>query len=55
MDKLPGAQRRKVAKAAEDNPPWQDVLNQIEAYVKEHEPDVKPEFQLHDDSKEARR
>ena len=55
LDKLPGAQRRKVAKAAENNPPWQDVLNQIEAYVKDHDPDVKPEFKLHDDSKEARR
>ena len=54
-DKLPGAQARKIQKAADGKPPWSDVFKQIEDYVAEHEPQVKANYSLHDDSKEARR
>ena len=54
-DKLPGAAEAKRKKAADGKPPWSDVLNQIETYIKENEPSVKANYSLHDDSKEAKR
>lgn len=54
-DKLPGADAAKRKKAADGKPPWSDVLNQIETYIKENEPSVKANYSLHDDSKEAKR
>lgn len=54
-DRLPGAQAAKLRKASDGNPPWSDVLKQIDEYIKANAPDTKRDYALHDTSKEAQR
>lgn len=54
-DGLPGAQAAKLRKASDGNPPWSDVLKQIDEYIKANAPDTKRDYALHDTSKEAQR
>ncbi|WP_284851404.1 oxygenase MpaB family protein [Corynebacterium rhinophilum] len=54
-DEKPGAEEYKKHNAAQGRPLWINALEEVQEHINNHEPDVKAEWTLHDDSKEARR